>query len=108
MEEAAMGIVTTLVLVLGGDPGSPLDRALPEPVAIRIRMLGLREGMSEGEVVRRLGLAGRIQKFGGSFAAATIASYAVGETHGLTLVFDVTGGGPSKLSKASLYPLGSR
>ena len=87
-----MGAIATLVLVLGGEPGLPIDRVLPEPVAIRIRMLGLREGMSVTEVRSRLGLKDRTA----DHIAATVSNsrivYSVGQTHRLRLDYSLLPG----------------
>lgn len=80
-----MGVITTLVLVLGGESGSPIDRVLPEPVAMRIRMLSLREGMSRPEVVRRLGLKDQDCEGGFVMGASRLDWYRVGRTHRIVL-----------------------
>jgi hypothetical protein len=99
-----MGIVLAFVLALDGAAVLPLERVLPEPVAMRVRMLSLREGMSEGEIDRRLGLTGRSPDPVWWTVSTTVAHYPVGQTHTLRLVFrhadDLKG--PSRLSKAKL------
>ena len=98
-----MGVVTLLVLVVGGESGSPLDRVLPEPVVMRIRMLTLRDGMSDGEVVRRLGLRGRPADYYASTVSNSRAVYSIGRTHLLRLDYTLRGTGISHgLSKATL------
>ena len=82
-----MDFIAALVLMLGGDSGSPVDRVLPEAVSVRVRMLALREGMSEPEVVRRLGLKDRDRECCLGFTAARMTIYRVGRTYRLTLWF---------------------
>jgi hypothetical protein len=87
-----MGVVTTLVLLLGGESGSPLDRVLPEHVVMRVRLATLQKGMSHDEVIRRLGLKGREAT---SFAATVTNSrrlYEVGRTHQLALWYTIQDG----------------
>jgi hypothetical protein len=98
-----MGVVTLLVLVVGGESGSPLDRVLPEPVVMRIRMLTLREGMSQGEVVRRLGLRDRPTDFRAATVSNSRFAYSIGCTHLLRLDYTAQGRGISHgLWKATL------
>ena len=103
-----MGVVVALALSIGGDPGLPLERVLPEPVAVRIRMLSLREGMSGAEVRRRLGLKDRPLTGYCSTVSTSIARFAVGRTHELTLVYSSSGLAPGTLSKATLEAVEAR
>lgn len=80
-----MDLVAALVLVLGGDSGSPVDRVLPEPVSVRIRLLTVREGMSPEEVIRRLGLKDRLPMGGGGTIMTYFTTYRFGRTYELTL-----------------------
>jgi hypothetical protein len=91
-EDVAMGIVTTLVLALGGDSGAPVGGVLPEPVAIRIRMLGLREGMSATEVQNRLGLNGHAPDYFASTVSNSTTVYSVGQTHRFRLDYSLIPG----------------
>ena len=86
--------VTVLVLVLG-EPGSPVDRLLPEPVALRIRMLSLQKGMSEAQVDRRLGLKAHLLGCMFQTGASRYCSYSIGQSHRLTVLFSLRDGGPS-------------
>ena len=98
-----MGVVTLLVLVVGGESGSPLDRVLPEPVVMRIRMLTLRKGMSDGEVVRRLGLRDRPADFRAATMSNSRAVYSIGRTHKLIVDYSLQGPGLSHgFNKATL------
>ena len=82
-----MDMVVALVLALGGESGSPVDRVLPEVVSTRIRLLAVREGMSQEETTRRLGLKGRSP----TVAAATMTHsrfiYPIGRAHELTISY---------------------
>jgi hypothetical protein len=87
-----MGVVTLLVLTIGGASGSPLDRVVPEPVAMRIRMLSLRDGMSGAEVDRRLGLNDRLPGYFAATISNSTAMYSVGQTHQLRLDYSLLPG----------------
>jgi hypothetical protein len=98
-----MGIVVALALSLGGEPGLTLGRVLPEPITLRIRMLTLREGMSNGEVARRLGLRDRPADYCASTITNSRFVYSIGRTHLLKLDYTLQGRGISHgLSKATL------
>jgi hypothetical protein len=104
-----MGVILVLALAPDGVAGLPLERILPEPVALRVRMLSLREGMSAAEVHRRLGLEDRmkgIYAYTVIFASTVSHSYAIypiGQTRRLRLDYALTGRGLSHgLTKATL------
>jgi hypothetical protein len=87
-----MGIVLALALVLDRTAGLPAERILPEPVAVRIRMLSLRDGMSGAEVVQRLGLKGRTPDYCASTVSNSTTVYSVGQTHRLRLDYSLLQG----------------
>lgn len=107
-EDIAMGVVTLLVLTVGGESGSPLDRVLPEPVVLHIRMLALREGMSPSEVERRIGLKDLCPISGRGTISNWDEVYAVGTTHRLTLEFSLTGRDSYGLHKATLRTIDTK
>jgi len=92
MEDVVMDVLVALALVLGGHSGSPVDRVLPEVVSTRIRLLTVREGMSQEETIRRLGLKGRSP----TVAAATMTNsrfiYPIGRAHELTIWYSLRDG----------------
>jgi hypothetical protein len=94
-----IGVVTLLVLTVGSTSGSPLDRVVPEPVAMRIRMLTLREGMSLREAIRRLGLKDQDLDGGFVIGASGRESYRVGRTHLIVLQYSAL---TQELSSATL------
>lgn len=87
-----MGAIVVLVLATGGESGSLLDRVLPETAIIRIRMLTIREGMSQEEVSRRLGLKDRIPSFSRFTISHHDSTYPIGETHSLTVGYSLKDG----------------
>jgi hypothetical protein len=87
-----MSAVVVLVLAIGGDTGSPLDRVLPETVVLRIRMLALRDGMSEAEVSRWLGLKNRLPSIAAWTVSNHFVSYPIGKTHDLRLWYSLKDG----------------
>jgi hypothetical protein len=100
-----MDFIAALVLMLGGDSGSPVDWVLPEAVSVRVRMLSLQEGMSEAEVNRRLGLTGRLPDIFDCTISQSYIVYPIGRTHRLALRYTLQGPGiVHKFSSATLRP----
>ena len=86
-----MGAAIVLLLAIG-DTASPLDRVLPEAVVLRVRMLTLKDGMSQDEVSRRLGLKNRRINRGGGTITHQYVNYPIGETHDLRVIYSLPDG----------------
>jgi hypothetical protein len=86
-----MSAVVMLVLAIG-DVGSPVDQVLPETIVLRIRMLGLRVGMPQDEVSRRLGLQDRVPSGVRFTVSNSGVYYPIGKAHILIASYSLNDG----------------
>src|SRR5262245_25252352 len=87
-----MNVIVAAVLLTGGESATIVDRILPETVVLRIRMSTLRNGMSDDEVRRLLGLTNRLaSSYRGTISHCRV-TFSIGETHELTLDYSLKKG----------------
>jgi hypothetical protein len=85
-----MTAVAILSLAMGG-PGPSGDLFSPDVLALRLRLLLVKKGMSQREVHDRLGLKGENFAFSCGTISHHAVTYYVGQSHTITVRFTLQG-----------------